>query len=254
MPFALVRALPWLTAVLGFFLAQEQWRDSTSYPWPLVSLFALFLVSAISLRWRREGILDAVKNILPTCLVLFACGLAFLMVEEPIGRWILSFAVAIIPCITLELLYVSAHEPARYPVNGLSRWNLVLVPITACCIALSLNGFFVFLRQPLYIAPISFALIGSLLFGLTSHPSADTSHRRRWVGIGALVGLHVGVLTVLLPIATAVHGALAAIVFSIPLRIRRYAYAPVPAKSIAVSEGVLVVACLFVLLFVSRWA
>jgi hypothetical protein len=71
--------------------------------------------------------------------------------------------------------------------------------------------------------------------------------------LGGFVGLHAGIFNLLLPLAMTVHGALAALIFSVPLRMRRYAYDPVPSNTIAISEGVLAALCFGVLLFTARW-
>jgi len=95
--------------------------------------------------------------------------------------------------------------------------------------------------------------LGVTLFRTTGHPDASAEQNRRWMLVGGLVGLHLGLLGVMLPLAMNVQGAVAMIVFGGILRMRRYLYQPFPSRAQAWTEFVLGACMLVALTVTSRW-
>jgi hypothetical protein len=247
------RCLPWLTAGLAAGFVFWQWQDPLDYPWPLVLFLLWYLLAVVILVWKRLSWRDAVEKTLPSFLTLMAIAFWVLLIETSIERLIILLLFVGIPYLVLELLFLLMYAPARYPVNGLSRVNIAFVPLTAFFLAATFDGLLVFLRLPWWVPVAVFTLVGGLLFLFTAHPTANRPHRWRWAVLGGIIGLHIGILELLLPVSMLVHGALGAFLLAFPLRLRRYAYQPVPSRRLAWSEGLL--ACLFFvgLLVVSRW-
>lgn len=249
------RYIPWITSLLGAGLTYAQFRVPLSYPLFLV-LFLLMYVGGFALfvRKKRQDVLHTVMQFLPSCFFLLSLFIVFLLVETPLSEWLVVGAAFLVPLLTLELLYLAHFETFRYPVNGLSRWNISLVPAVAFLLAVAGNGMHVFLRlTPLYIL-IAFPIMTAVLYDITSHPTAEKQHRIRWGALGGILGLKTALLVITLPIPLLSHGALAALLVSAPLRIRRYAYAPTPSKKHAVIESVLAVCFFAGILLTSPWA
>jgi hypothetical protein len=250
-----LRSLPWLVALLGAGFAYGQFHFPLSYPWLLV-IFLLIYVGAFA--WyagkRKQQAFQSFMQFLPSCLFLLSLFVAFLLVESPSGEWLVIASAFLIPLLTLELLYLALFETFRYPVNGLSRWNLSLVPAIAFLLAVSGNGLHIFLRLTPVYALIIFPLVMAILYDVTAHPTAEKGHRLRWGVLGGAMGLKAALLVLLLPIPLLSHGALAALLISAPLRIRRYAYAPMPSKRHAWVEGTLAAFFFMSILLTSPWA
>lgn len=248
------RFLPLLSALLAFAAANWQWQHASSYPFPL-ALSLLWTVAAILLiGWSRLSWSAGLEKMLPTVIALVILGFGFLVAEDSAERWTRTILFAGIPFLALELFFLAAFDPARYPVNGLSRLNLALVPFSAFFFTSTLNGLFVFVRIPWYTAPLGLMLFGAVFYFFTSHPTATDAQKRHWGWLGGLIGLHAGLLSLLLPVAMAVHGAIVALMIAFPLRLRRYAYQPVPSEKLAWAEGTLALVLFAGLLLVSRWA
>jgi hypothetical protein len=216
-------------------------------------LFAAFLASAILICWRHLSWTEAVAKLTPASLAFASGSLAFLLVEGEIERVVLSLVVIFLPWIVLELLFLSIYDPARYPVNGLSRLNLAFLPLAAFYLAMALNGLLVFVRLPWMWTVGAFTVLGACAFAATEHPAADAAHRRRWLLLGGLLGGQVGALVVALPFSFLVQGAMAALFLAFPLRWRRYAYQPVPSSRQAFVEATLLLGAFALLLTTSRW-
>jgi len=249
------RTLPLLVAILGGGLGYVQFRFPLSYPWPLVVLLVAFS-SAVAFyavenkkEWRQ-----IVAQIIPTTFFLLAIGASVLLAETVFTKWLIAILLFVIPLLSLELLYLAYFESFRYPVNAISRINIAFVPAISFLFGVTGNGLHVFLRlSPLYGLIIFPTAIGVLYF-LTSHPTAATLHRLRWAALGAALGMQVAILVFILPVPLPVHGAIAAILVSTPIRIRRYAYAPTPSKRHAWFEGITVFIFFLTILLISPWA
>lgn len=252
------RLSPWLIAALACLLASWQWQNPLFFPYPLVMVLAVQAAAIGFIGWRRISLGFLVEKMFPSLLAEAVMGGAFLLTENSLERWIVTGLFVGIPLLSLELFFLLVYDPSRYPVNGLSRLNLALLPVASFFLASTVSGLQVFLvdslHLPEWVWPVIFVLFGSVFYLLTAHPSAERAHRERWAWIGALVGLQVGLLGLLMPVGMAVHGAVAALIFSFPLRMRRYAYQPVPPPQLAWAEGVLAIGLFCALLFSSRWA
>jgi hypothetical protein len=99
-----------------------------------------------------------------------------------------------------------------------------------------------------------FSLLGAILALITCHPTSDRGHRVRWSAFGALLGLQIGILCVILPVALPVIGCTAALGLASPLRARRYGHDPKPPTQLAWAEGSMALVFFLALLLVSRWA
>ncbi len=253
MPYLFLRLLPWLVGAAGFAAAEWTWRHPSDYPWALAAVLVAYVASGIVLGWRRLGAHDLTMKMLTPAVAFVALALASLLAEQPTERIALTILLAVVPGYALELLFLLAHQPSRYPVNGLSRLNLALVPLAAFCFAVGLVGMQIFVQLPKWITLAAFTGVGALLSFLTEHPGVERAIRVRWTAFGALLGLHVGALAVVLPVGLEVIGALAAIAFAWPLRARRYGYEPKPPRSLAAAESAGAMVLFLTILLVSRW-
>lgn len=254
MSWFLLRPLPWLVGGLSLLLSWLQWEFPFAYPWPLVVLLVAYLAAGILYAYDHLKFWDAAARILPAGLFLVSAAVAFLIIEQPLVRAVLCLVVAFIPFFSLDLLYLALYDPAKYPVNGLSRFNLALAPSSIFLLTIGLGGLQVFLKVQPWIVLLVLPIYAGIFFLITSHPTADQAHRSRWTGVGALVGFKAAALSLALPVALPVQGALAALLVALPLRVRRYGYAPEPTRRQAILETCLHLSCFVLLLLVSRWA
>jgi hypothetical protein len=254
MIFLLVRGLPWIIGLLAFLACQWQWRDASIYPWPLVIVLCAYGASAALIAYRRLALDELVYKMMPGVVALASMGFAFLLVEAPESRLALSALFAGASAVSLEMLWLLVFDPARYPVHGLSRLNTAFMPLSAFFTCLGLTGLSYFIRTPEWLAPTVMSVLGLATFVLTASHSHSMTHRWRWGMLGALIGLQVGILAIILPVSVVVQGALAAILFAIPMRIRRYGSDPVPKRVVAWTEGVGAGVLFLTVLLVSRWA
>ncbi len=249
----LLRLLAWISGILAFLIASWQWAHPFIYPWPLAGFLAWYLFCLALLSWRHLDWRDAFDKILPSVLVMAAVSLGFLMAENVVEHWVITLVFVGIPFLVLELLFLLTRVPSRYPVNSLSRLNITLIPLGAFFLGSTLDGLAVFVHIRAWIFLAALMVFSAAAFFLTSHPSASHRHRGRWSALGAVVGAHAGLLGLLLPVGVFVHGALASLLIGFPLRVRRYAYEPVPPRRLAWGEGALAVCLLVVLLFSAKW-
>lgn len=251
----ILRALPLATATLGGTLGYLQFTFPLWYPWPLLALFLTFTLAAFLFAKENKGVwMQTMTQMIPPAFFLLALGVSFLLVESIFVKWLITTLLFLTPLMSLELLYLAYFETFHYPVNGISRLNIAYIPAIAFLMAVSFNGLYVFLRLSSLYGLISFPIIIATLYFVTSHPTADVRHNTRWSMLGAMLGLQVAILVFILPVPLAVQGALAAILVSVPLRIRRYAYAPTPSKRHAWIEGSLAMIFFLTILLISPWA
>ena len=250
-----LRGLPILMALTGALLAWLQWSTPLSYPWPLLGILVTFILFAFFLSFRcSTTFVEAVHLFLPTVVVIVATGLGMLLAEQPYERVVLTLILSGIPAFALELYYLANYDPTKYPVNGLSRLNIALVPVIAFLGAIALYGMQVFLRLNSWYSLLSFPLAAAALYFVTSHPTAEQPHRLRWSMVGAIAGLHAAILVLLLPVSLAVHGAIAVTMIAAPLRVRRYAHSPAPSRRVAYTEGISSIVLFLAILLTSRWS
>ncbi len=254
MRYLFLRLLPWLVGALGLAASEWVWRHPEDYPWPLAATILAFLAASAVLAWKQLSLREWLNKMLPTAIAAASAALVFLMIEQTWERVILTIAFAGLPLFALELLFLLAYQPTRYPVNGLSRLNLALVPVTVFSLALGLVGMQVFIRSPDWLTVLVFAATGACLALLTAHPSDSRLQHARWGLFGALIGLHAGILCIILPLALPVIGCLAALTFAWPLRARRYGHEPKPPARLAWTEGLAALVLFLTLVLTSRWA
>ncbi len=250
----LIRSLPWLCALVALLASQYQWTHPFLYPAPLLIWLGFFLVSMLLIRWRKVSLRASFEKLTPAVLTAVTAIFAFLMAQDSVQRLGLTLTLVALSWVVLELFFYYAYDPKRYPVNALSHVNLALAPLIVFYATCGLGGVQLFLQTPWWLTLGLFLILGVLLFSLTEHPVADPVHRIRWRFLGMWLGVQVSLLVIFLPVSVSVRGALIALLFFIPLRIRRYTYAPHPPKQFAWIEGS--AACVFFLslLLISQWA
>lgn len=249
-----IRLLSWLSGFAAVFAAWRQWSDPLSYPLPLMCFLVWMIFAIILMSWHRTTVLTVLEKMAPAILVQCACIFACVMADSQVQKMLFSVSLALCAFIPLELFFFFLYDGKRYPVNGLSHVNIAFVPLAVFFTTIGLNGTRVFLRAPWWATVLVLVVSGIALFALTEHPTADIKHRRRWRILGAFIGLHAALFVLILPFNVWVHGVLAAILFSVPLRLRRYAYAPQPPMRMAWTEGAIAVIVFLFLLLTSQWA
>jgi hypothetical protein len=254
MRFLLTRFSPWLVGAAALLASQWTWLHPRDYPWALGAVLAAYIAASISLGLKRLGYKDLAAKMIMPGFAFASIVLASLMAERVEERMLITILLTVIPLYSLELLYLLAHHPSRYPVNGLSRLNLALVPLSAYCIAVGLVGMQIFIRWPDWATLLSFITLGAAVARITEHPTVGRAASLRWIAFGAVIGLHVGLLAIVLPVGLEVIGSLAALAFAWPLRARRYSYEPKPPRRLAWIEGTGATVFFIAILLVSRWA
>jgi hypothetical protein len=249
-----IRILPWLTALFAFGAAEYQWAHPLTYPAPLLTWFAWFVFAIGLIRWGKVSIRATFEKMTPSIFAAAAGITAFLMAQDWVQRLGLTLAFVFLSWVTLELFFYYAYDPKRYPVNALSHVNLALVPLTVFYGTCGLSGLQLFLQIPWWLSMVVFVFLGAVLFALTEHPVADSAHRLRWRGLGMWVGAQAALLLIFLPVTVSVRGALLALLFFVPLRVRRYAYAPHPSTRVRWFEGVVALSLFLLVLFTAQWA
>lgn len=250
----LIRLLPWLSALFAFVTAEYQWSHPFPYPFPLVLWLAWFVFAILVIRWRKVSFRATFEKMTPAVFAAASTIAAFLMAQDRIQRLGLTLVMVFLSWVTLELFFYYAYDPKRYPVNALSHVNLALVPLIVFYSSCGLSGLQLFLQTPWWLPMTIFIALGAILFALTEHPVADAAHRLRWRGLGMWVGAQAALLLVFLPVTVSVRGTLLALLFFVPLRIRRYAYAPHPSTRVSWLEGGAAFALFLFVLITAQWA
>lgn len=249
----LLRLLPLLTglSVAGLFAWQRV--HPSVYPWAVIVAVALVIASSLILAWRRGSIRDLAEKMAPTIIVLASLGFGLLLSEGRIANIALISLAALASFTALELLFLYALSPANYPVNGLSRLNIGFVPVAVWYAAATSVGLLTFLHTPRIWHIALLTVMGAVLFRTTGHPGASRVQNRMWTIIGALTGAHVGWAGLSLPLSMPAQGALAALVFTAVLRVRRYLYDPRPARRVAWAEAVVSCLLFICVLATAQW-
>lgn len=247
------RILPAMTSLTALLVALWQGANLLTYPYPLTLFFVGYLVVMVTIAWRQLAWSSWIEKMVPSTLSLLAIGFAYLVTDAPEQRLVLSFLLAAVSFLALELLFLLVYDAEHYPVHGLSRLNIALVPLTVFFVSATWNGLSVFIHVPRAMIVIVMMGLGALLYLLTSHPTAEGVRHWGWGILGAIVGLHVAGLILFLPVQLVIHGALGALLFAIPLRFRRYSYQPVPPVQLAYAEAIFAGVCFFGVLFSTKW-
>ncbi|MEO5927246.1 MAG: hypothetical protein ABIO72_00925 [Patescibacteria group bacterium] len=249
----LYRFLPLLVAVLEGVLFWSQMNNPLTYPWIVVFGIIALPAATVAIAWKRLPLSDAFERILPSFILLLALAFALLLVEGPLAVWAVIIIASVSVFISLELLFLLVYDPPRYPVNGISRANIAYVPIAVWYAASTSVGLLVFLHTPPIWHVALMTVLGAVLFRTTGHSGASLHEKAVWSLLGALVGVHIGLLGIMLPISMPMHGLIAAFLVSVTLRARRYLYAPHPSPRQAWIEGVAAVLLFVTSLSTAKW-
>ncbi|MCA9390761.1 MAG: hypothetical protein KC582_00705, partial [Candidatus Magasanikbacteria bacterium] len=209
MIFLLLRSLPLLAAISILFLSRWQFIAWRTFPLLYIASALVFIVSAALIGYRRLAWREWIKVIPPVVTFLIAGGAA-LLVESGSQQILFSLFVSGLAYLTLELLYLLGVEPSKYPVHGLSRLNLALIPLGMFFLTMTLSGLQAFIRFPFWMSPFFGLAYGVLTFACTSHHTADKEQNKRWLFMGGLVGLHAGIFAMILPLDVIASGVMAA--------------------------------------------
>ncbi len=247
------RLLPATTALAVGILYYVQFENSLAYPWIAI----LGTLSVVFVAWlmsrTRVSLVDMVEKMLPTFLLLGVLVFGMLLSEGELAKWSIIVLSVLSSFLSLELLFLLSFMPSRYPVNGLSHVNIALVPFILWYTVSTSVGLIAFLHSSKWIYVALVAVVSVILFRTTGHPGATKEQNVIWMFIGAAVGLHIGLLSVMLPLSMAVQGAMACLIFCIVLRMRRYLYHPIPSKQQAWMEGLAALVLILTLITTSRW-
>ncbi|MFA5935413.1 MAG: hypothetical protein WC787_00965 [Patescibacteria group bacterium] len=222
------RFLPFLIALLQGALFWFQLRHPLAYPWVGVFGVIALPLATVVIVWKRLPIRDAFERMLPSFILLASLAFALLLVEGPVATWTLLFLACATPLVSLELLFLLVYHPPRYPVNGLSHANVAYVPVAVWYVASTSNGLLIFLHVHALWHIALMITLGALLFRTTGHTGATAQEKSIWTPLGVVIGAHVGLLGLLLPVSMPMHGIIAALIMSAALRARRYLYEPRP--------------------------
>ena len=249
----LIRVLPWLTALLAFGATQYQWIYPLTYPVPLIAWFVCFFLAILAIRWGKVSPRATFEKMTPAIFAALSAIMAVLMAQYRIQRLGLTLMFVLLSWMTLELFFYYAYDPKRYPVNALSHVNLALVPLIVFYTTCGLAGLQLFLQTPWWLPVGTFVALGGVLFALTEHPVADSAHRLRWRVLGMWIGAQAALLLMFLPVTVSVRGALLALLFFVPLRVRRYAYAPRPSARVSWLEATIASGLFLFLILTAQW-
>jgi hypothetical protein len=248
-----LRILPFLIALCEAAVFTEQLRHPLSYPWlVLIGVCALPLAS-LTISWGRVRFLDMLEKMTPTFVLIACLAFALLLAEGRGPQAAIVIIASLATLASLELLFLLAFNPARYPVHGLSRVNIAYVPIAIWYAASTSSGLLTFLQMSRIIHVLILVALGAVLFRTTGHPQSSRRENTVWSFVGAIVGANVGMLGLLLPLSMPMQGIVAVVFLCAVLRARRYKYDPKPPKRQAWTEAVVAIATFTILLITAKW-
>lgn len=227
----LLRMIPLLAGLLNGTLFFIQARQPDFFPWLIVPTIVVYLFSVTLIHWRRWRGAEELRSFIPAIVAIFASGYGLLLTEGMISGWMIPLFVAVTTYAILELQFLRAFVPARYPANGISHVNLLLVPCVCWLAAYTSVGLVVFVNMSRFIPVIAMSALGFVMFYATSQAESTMAQRWRWTWIGTWIGMQVGFLEVVLPLNLFIHAAIAALCCGYALRVRRYGIQPpIPAR------------------------
>lgn len=251
--FVVIRLLPALIGAytaLAFFIQAKQ---AASYPWIAISSVAVFAAGGFIIAWSRHRHLGDARPIATGVVAIVCMVFGLILAEGTLATWIIPLLAGGTMLLVSELLFLSLYAPARYPVNGLSHVNLMLVPISLWLVTYASLGLTIFINTSRLIPVAALGIASFALFSSTSHAEASVLTRRRWSFIGGWMGIQSGVLVVMLPLNLIASSTLVSFVGAYALRTRRYAIPPVVPKKQIVSEALAFLLILAVILATARW-
>jgi hypothetical protein len=248
-----LRFLPFIVAVLDALLFRWQAMSADTYPWLAVAGVMMFCCAGFMVGRRRIEFRELVSKLFIPLIALIVLAYGLLLAEGLIATFAIPITAAVIVFAALELTFLLAYLPSRYPVNGLSRLGLSLVPVILWIAQSTSVGLLVFIRISHLIPLVVMALITAFLFWFTSYRGVSEEHRKRWTMLGAWLGLQLGLLAIFLPVNLSVQGALAAISGCLALRCRRYGIAPRKSARVVWIEVACAIILLVLVLGTARW-
>jgi hypothetical protein len=249
----LLRIIPLVLGVLEAFLLWSQRANPALYPWIAVVGVVAVPCASLLIGWGRVRFSDLLEKMTPTFLLIAALAFGLLLVEGAFQFWIMVAFAAIASFMSLELLFLLAYHPSAYPVNGLSRVNIAYVPLIVWYTVSTSTGLRVFIHTPATWHVLLTAALGAILFRTTGHPGATFRQNAVWSALGALAGLEIGFVGMLLPLSMQMQGLVAAILFCSALRARRYVYDPKPSHRVAWIEASVGMAAFLLSLVSAKW-
>ncbi|MBU1348914.1 hypothetical protein KJ781_02500 [Patescibacteria group bacterium] len=249
----ILRILPAVAALVVAVSFSVQLRTPLQYPWLATIGVCAFLVATLAISWGRVRFVDMLEKMTPTSILILALGFAMLLAEGSGSKIAIVVLAGFTAFVSLELLFLLAFNPTRYPVHGLSRVNIAYVPIAIWYVACTSAGMLIFLHMDRLWHILIMVLLGTILFRTTGHPQASWKENATWSAVGALVGGHVGLLGIMLPVSMPVQGFVAAFLLSAALRVRRYRYDPKPSVRQGWIEAVAGAVALVAVLTTGKW-
>ena len=247
------RLLPILSALVVGGVFYGQWQQPLAYPWiAAVGILAVSLAMILISR-RRVRLADMAEKMLPTFILLVALAFGLLLAEGALAHWVIIIIGSLASFLSLELLFLLSFMPSRYPVNSLSHVNIAYVTFIVWYTAATSVGLMAFLHSPKWLFVSLFVGLSLILFRTTGHPGATREQNRIWMLVGALAGLHVGLLNSALPLSMAAQGTLSMVVLCGILRMRRYLYHPLPGRRQAWIEALTAILLVGTVMGTSRW-
>lgn len=251
--FILIRFLPVIVGVVTTLLFAMQARNPTTYPWEALAGVFVFAVGGFVVAWSRHRHVGDARPLVSSVIAVACMGFGLMLAEGALALWVIPLLCGGTAFLVSELLFLSLYAPARYPVNGLSRVNLVLVPMALWLAAYASLGLTIFIHVSRMLPA---ALIGALslaFFWATEHAEASPATRRRWAFIGAWIGVQVGLLVAVLPLDLTASSSFVAFVGAYTLRTRRYGIIPVIPRRQVAAEAATFCALLIAVLATARW-
>ena len=249
----LIRLVPLAVGLLEAVVFWQQRQDPSSYPWVVILGLLALPAGALVISWGRIGLADLSEKMAPTLVLLASLAFALLLVEGSWQSWILVTIASLTTFLSLEVLFLLIHHPSAYPVNGISRLNIGTVPFSVWYAVSTSTGLITFIHTDRIWHIVLCIALGAILFRTTGHPMATKAQNRIWVGIGASLGLEIGVLGLLLPVSLSMQGFIAAALFCGALRVRRYLYDPKPSLRMAWTEATSLLTVMVVALSTAKW-
>ena len=247
------RLAPFVVGMINASLLFWQAQSPASYPWLAVGVPVLFAAAGVFIGWKRFGAAEFASRLLGPLLALTSAAYALLLAEGVFAQWMIPAFGGVVSYAGLELLFLLAFLPTRYPVNGLSHLNLALVPVTLWCANYASVGLTMFIQTPRVVPVLVLAATGVMLFWCTAHVDASADHRRRWTLLGGWLGLHLGLLGAFLPVNIALHGGYAAVLGTFALRARRYGMTPSVPRTLILAESLCVLIVVGLMIGTARW-
>jgi hypothetical protein len=251
--FIVIRLLPAFVGIVTGLSFAYQARHATSYPWAALIGIAVFAIGGFAVAWSRHRHVGDARPLVPGILMAVSAAFGLVLAEGAIAGVLIPLFVGGSAFLMLELLFLSLYAPARYPVNGLSHVNLVLVPVSLWLVTYASLGLVIFVNATRLIPIAALGAVSYAFFAATSHAESNSQARFRWSMIGAWLGIQEGILVVFLPLDLVASSTFVALASAYVLRTRRYGIPPsVPRRQIA-AEAMTFLLLLAAILTTARW-